>query len=43
MSTALLTVYALVWPVVVAVVLGVISWGFFKDWRAARRDGEDMV
>ncbi|MGF0257834.1 putative transporter small subunit [Rhodococcus erythropolis] len=43
MSTALLTIYVLIWPALVLVVLGVISKGFFKDWATARRDGEDLV
>lgn len=43
MSTALLTIYVLIWPALVLVVLGVISKGFFKDWATARRNGEDLV
>ncbi|MGC0363104.1 hypothetical protein ABH922_001088 [Rhodococcus sp. 27YEA15] len=43
MSTAMLTVYVLIWPVLVAVILGVISRGFVKDWLTARRNGEDLV
>ncbi|MDI9916324.1 putative transporter small subunit [Rhodococcus sp. IEGM 1379] len=43
MSTALLTIYVLIWPVLVAVVLAVISRGFIKDWMEARRNGEDLV
>lgn len=43
MSTALLTIYVLIWPALVLVVLGVISKGFFKDWVTARRNGEDLV
>lgn len=43
MQTALLTVYVLLWPVLVAVVLGVISYNFAQEWRHARRTGRDLV
>lgn len=43
MHTALLTVYVLVWPVLVAGVLGVISYSFAKEWLHARRTGRDLV
>ncbi|MCP3768505.1 MULTISPECIES: putative transporter small subunit [Streptomyces] len=42
MSVAL-SVYVLMWPVVVAVVLFVISRGFLREWLEARRDGRDMI
>ncbi|MFJ2765710.1 putative transporter small subunit [Streptomyces prasinus] len=42
MSVAL-SVYVLMWPVVVAVVLFVISRGFLHEWLEARRDGRDMI
>lgn len=43
MSTIGLTVYVLVWPVIVAVVLGVLVTGFTREWREARRTGEDLI
>ncbi|MEF9902444.1 putative transporter small subunit [Streptomyces sp. P9-A2] len=41
--TVALSVYVLMWPVVVAVVLFVISRGFFREWLEARRNGQDMI
>jgi len=43
MNTTLLTLYVLVWPAVVAVVLFVIAGGFFREWRAARKEGRDLI
>ncbi|MFF9295453.1 putative transporter small subunit [Streptomyces sp. NPDC014764] len=43
MSTAALTAYVLMWPVLVAVVLLVIGRGFFREWAEARRKGEDLI
>ncbi|MEU3096403.1 putative transporter small subunit [Streptomyces sp. NPDC006967] len=43
MSTAVLTAYVLVWPVLVAVVLFVIGRGFLREWAEARRDGRDLI
>ncbi|WP_212732827.1 putative transporter small subunit [Streptomyces sp. TP-A0874] len=43
MSTFVLSVYVLMWPVIVAGVLFVISRGFFREWSEARRNGQGMV
>ncbi|WP_227487363.1 putative transporter small subunit [Nocardioides malaquae] len=43
MSTFALTFYVLMWPVIVAVVLAVIGTAFYREWREARRNGEDLV
>lgn len=43
MKTELLTVYVLIWPAIVAVVLFVIGRGFFKEWWTARREGRDLI
>lgn len=43
MTTAVLTSYILVWPLVVAGVLFVISRAFIREWAAARRDGKSMI
>lgn len=43
MSTIGLTLYVLVWPVIVAVVLGVLVIAFTKEWLESRRTGEDLV
>ncbi|KOU00813.1 membrane protein [Streptomyces sp. NRRL F-4707] len=31
------------WPAIVAVVLFVISRGFYREWAQARRDGQDII
>ncbi|MGY1440049.1 putative transporter small subunit [Streptomyces reniochalinae] len=43
MSTLALSVYILMWPAIVAVVLVVISSGFFREWAEARRNGRRMI
>lgn len=43
MSTLFLTVYVLIWPVLVAGVLLLIGRGFFREWLDARRKGEDLI
>jgi len=43
MLTALLTIYVLMWPAIVAIVLFVIVRGFLKDWRETRRQGVTLV
>ncbi|MBV7672158.1 putative transporter small subunit [Streptomyces halstedii] len=43
MTTFALSAYVLVWPVLVAVVLFVISRSFFREWAEARRKGEDLI
>lgn len=43
MNAALLTVYVLIWPVLVAATLFVITRGVIREWVAARRTGRDLV
>lgn len=43
MSEFLLSAYVLIWPVLVAVILGIIVKGFVSDWMAARRDQRDLI
>lgn len=43
MEVVLLTVYFLMWPVSVAAIMFVIARGFFKDWREARKKGEQII
>lgn len=43
MENLFLTVYVLVWPVLAAAVLAVLSYGVWKDISQARRDGEHLV
>ncbi|WP_220183658.1 putative transporter small subunit [Streptomyces diacarni] len=43
MSTLALSVYILMWPAIVAVVLAVISSGFIREWADARRKGRRMI
>lgn len=41
--TIVLTAYVLVWPVIVAGVLAVISRGFVRELRAAKREGRPII
>lgn len=41
--TVTLTIYVLMWPVIVAVILGVLAWGFFRDPRAAKKQGGSVI
>lgn len=43
MGTVLLTVYVLIWPVIVACVLFFLVRGFIKDWRTAREEGRPLI
>ncbi|MEU5844289.1 putative transporter small subunit [Rhodococcus sp. NPDC047139] len=43
MSSLALTIYVLIWPVLVAGVLAVLCRGFVKEWLQARRNGEDLI
>lgn len=43
MSITALTIYILMWPAIVAVILGVICTGFVREVRAAKRKGEDLI
>lgn len=43
MSITALTVYILIWPAVVAVILAVICAGFYKEYRAAKNKGHDLI
>ena len=43
METFLLTVYVLMWPVIVAGVLWVLCKGFFKDWAESRKEGRSII
>lgn len=43
MSPTVLTVYVLMWPVIVAAVLLVIVRAFLTEWLQARRKGRDLV
>ncbi|WP_219843979.1 putative transporter small subunit [Arthrobacter sp. MYb227] len=38
-----MTVYVLIWPIVVAGTLTVIVRAFYKEWRQARDEGRGMV
>ncbi|GAA2462121.1 MULTISPECIES: putative transporter small subunit [Agromyces] len=41
--TALLTLYVLIWPVIVLGVLAVIVRAFVKEWRQAKREGRSII
>ena len=43
MASFWLTVYVLIWPVIVAGVLLHICRAFISDWVQARRDGHDII
>lgn len=43
MSVPALTVYILIWPVIVTVILAVICVAFYKEWRSAKDKGEDII
>lgn len=43
MTIFLLTLYVLIWPLIVAGVLFFIARGFIRDWREARRQGRSLV
>ena len=43
MSITSLTIYVLMWPAIVAVVLAVICTGFVREMRAAKRKGKDLI
>lgn len=43
MSATILTVYLLIWPVLVAGVLYVLASNFMREWRDARREGRPLV
>lgn len=43
MNDILMTAYILVWPILVAIMMFVMGRGIVRDFRSARRDGEDMV
>ena len=38
-----LTIYVLMWPVIVGATMIVIARGFFKDWREAREAGKPII
>lgn len=38
-----LTAYVLIWPVIVAAVLFVISRAFISEWLQSRKEGRRMV
>jgi cytochrome oxidase assembly protein ShyY1 len=41
--TIALTIYFLVWPVIVAGVLVLIARGFFRELRQAKREGRPII
>lgn len=43
METFLLTVYVLIWPVIVGGVLWTVCKGFYKDWSEARKAGRTII
>lgn len=38
-----LTIYFLMFPVIVAVIMFVIAKGFFKDLKEARKEGKSII
>lgn len=43
MSPMILTLYTLIWPVIVAGVLAVLVGAFWKEWRQRRRAGHSLI
>ena len=43
MDTILLTVYVLVWPVIVVGILWTVCRGFLKDWAESRKAGRSII
>lgn len=43
MTVLAMTIYALIWPVIVALVMFFIGRAFFAEWAEARRNGEDLI
>ena len=43
MSILALTMYTLMWPLIVLAVMVVIGYGFFTDWKKARDAGQDII
>lgn len=43
MTTFFLSLYVLIWPVIVAAVLVIIARAFFKELREARDRGEQII
>ena len=43
MEIILLTVYVLIWPIIVAGVLWIICSAFLKDWIQARKEGRTII
>ncbi|MGY0558571.1 MULTISPECIES: putative transporter small subunit [unclassified Lysobacter] len=43
MRDILMTAYVLVWPLIVLVTMVVMGVGVYRDARAARRKGQDLV
>ncbi|MFI7481038.1 putative transporter small subunit [Kocuria sp. M1R5S2] len=43
MTPILLTIYVLLWPVLVAGTLAVITRAFLRDGAQARREGRELV
>ena len=43
MTTIALTVYVLVWPIIVVGTLSVIVRAFIKDAREAKREGRPLI
>lgn len=43
MESIILTIYVLMWPVIVAGTLFMICKGFFRDWAESRREGRSII
>lgn len=43
METLILATYILIWPLISAVVLGVIVFATLRDFRCAKREGREVV
>ena len=43
MRDTLMTAYVLVWPTIVLVMMVIMGVGLYRDMRAAKRSGDELV
>lgn len=43
MRDILMTAYVLIWPALVLMMMAIMGVGLYRDMRAAKRSGDDLV
>jgi len=43
MRDILMTAYVMVWPAIVLMMMLIMGVAIYRDWRAAKRSGEELV